>query len=552
MNDIINNIQAIKRQVRFSTQTCGVYKMTGEKDKVLYVGKAKNLKARLSSYLRLGALSKRVKVMLSQVVKIETFITKNEIEALLLEARLIKSLQPTYNIVLKDGKSYPYITISKHTYPSIAQHRDRFGEKSESHYYGPFTSATAVKQTILLLQKAFLLRGCSDKKFSSTKRPCFEYHVKRCSAPCIGKITKDDYYQLVKQAQDTLLGRNNKVEEQLLSAMKKYSDEQNYELAAVHRDRIRLLKQIQMQPMDFSFEKDAAFFGFICKEDLACVNMLSFKNKKSSGSTSYFIENCSDKSDSEILSTFLINLYSSTNLLPIQIYISDCIAERKMIEQALHKITHKPIKVFYAKNNREHDLLEFVYNNSRHSLEQKLNDYKDSLEKFKELSKIFLLPNIPKRIEVYDNSHMSGSYQVGVMVVAGQEGFLRNEYRKFTIKGKFLGDDYKMMKEVLTRRFSGKIRDIIPDFLLIDGGLGHVSTVQSVLQVLKVDVPFACMAKGFYRNTGKERFYMPGREGFTLANDSKIMLYLQLLRDETHRFAISLHRKKRDKQFIVS
>ncbi|QKX02090.1 excinuclease ABC subunit UvrC [Wolbachia endosymbiont of Dirofilaria (Dirofilaria) immitis] len=551
MNCVID-VQAIKKQIELSTQSCGVYKMTGEEGKVLYVGKAKNLKSRLSNYLRFGNLSKRVKVMLSQTIKIETFLTKNEIEALLLEARLIKSLKPTYNVMLKDGKSYPYIAISKHDYPSIAQHRGKL-KKGEFYYYGPFTSAIAVKQTILSLQKTFLLRVCSDKKFSLTKRPCFEHYVRRCSAPCIGKITKDDYYQSVKQARDTLLGRNNKVEEQLLFTMKKYSNEQNYELAAVYRDRIRLLKQIQMQPMDFSFEKDADFFSIVRKENLVCINMLSFRNKENYGSSSYFAENCNDNhSDDEILSAFLINLYNFADVTPVQIYIPDFITNKKIIEQALCKVTRKPIKVFHAKSGKERDLLEFVFNNSRYSLEQKLIDCKGSLEKLEKLSEVFSLPNIPKRIEIYDNSHISGSHQIGVMVVAGQEGFLKSEYRKFAIKGEVSSDDYKMMREVLIRRFSGEIKDIIPDFLLIDGGPGHVSAVQNVLQILRIDVPFACMAKGSCRSAGNEKFYMLGREEFSLANDSKTMLYLQLLRNEAHRFAIASHRKKRDKQFIVS
>ncbi|MDM8335585.1 excinuclease ABC subunit UvrC [Wolbachia pipientis] len=545
------NVQAIKKQIELSPQCCGVYQMVGNKGKVLYVGKAKNLKSRLSDYLRFESLSERIKVMLSQVVEVKTFLTKNEIEALLLEAQLIKSLKPPYNIVLKDGRSYPYIKISKHDYPRIVQYRGKF-KKSEFHYYGPFTSAAAVKQTILSLQKAFLLRVCSDRYFSSTRRPCLEYQVKRCSAPCVGKITKDDYWQSVKQARDTLLGRNGEVEKQLLSIMEKYSDEQNYELAAIYRDRVGFLKQIQMQPMDFSFEKDADFLSIVREKDLACIGVLSFRNKDNYGSTPYFVENCSDHPDDEILSTFLINLYNSANIPPVQTYVPGSVKDKEIIEQALCNITQKPIKVLHAKDKKELSLLKFVYDNSQHSLKQRLTDYKKNLEKLEELSKVFSLPNVPKRIEVYDNSHISGNQQVGVMVVAGQEGFLKGEYRKFTIKEKISGDDYKMMREVLTRRFSGKIKDIMPDFLLIDGGPGHVSIVQNLLETLNIDVPFACMAKGPYRNAGSERFYMPGREGFTLDNDSKVMLYLQLLRNEAHRFAITSHRKRRNKQFIVS
>ncbi|AAW70960.1 excinuclease ABC subunit UvrC [Wolbachia endosymbiont of Brugia malayi] len=545
------NIQAIKKQIELSPQSCGVYQMIGDKDKVLYVGKAKNLKSRLSNYLRYENLSERTKFMLSQVIKVEVLVTENEIDALLLEARLIKSLKPPYNIIFKDGRSYPYIVISKHNYPRIAQYRGKF-KKGEFHYYGPFISVAAVKQTMLSLQKTFLLRVCSDQYFASTKRPCIEYQIKRCSAPCVGKITKDDYCQSVKQTRDTLLGRNEKVKKQLSSTMEKCSKEENYELAAIYRDRLKFLEQIQMQSMDFSFEKDADFFGIARKEDLACIGVLSFRNKDNYGSTPYFVENCSDHPDDEILSTFLIKLYNSANIPPAQIYVSDFVTGKEIIEQALHNVTHKPIKALHAKSKKEHNLLKFVYDNSQRSLEQKLTDYKNNLEKFEELSKIFLLPNIPKRVEVYDNSHTSGNQQVGVMVVAGKEGFLKSEYRKFTIKGEILGDDYEMMREVLTRRFSNNTKDVVPDFLLIDGGPGHISVVQNVLNTLNINVPFACMAKGSYRNAGNERFYMPNREDFTLKNDSKVMLYLQSLRNEAHRFAITSHRKKRDKQFFVS
>ncbi|MDG7056058.1 MAG: excinuclease ABC subunit UvrC [Wolbachia endosymbiont of Meromenopon meropis] len=545
------NIQAIKKLIKSSPQSCGVYKMIGDKDKVLYVGKAKNLKLRLSSYLRLESLSERIKVMLSQVLRIETFLTKNEVDALLFEVQLIKSLKPPYNIVFKDGKSYPYITISKHDYPRIVRYRGKF-KKDGFHYYGPFLSSDSVKQTILSLQKAFLLRICSDRYFALAKRPCLEYQVKRCSAPCINKITKDDYYQSVKQARDTLLGRDKKVKEQLLFKMKKYSSEKNYELAAVCRDRIKFLEEIQTQRTDFSFEKDADFFGVVCEGDLACIGVLSFRDKDNYGSTPYFVENCNIYSDNEILSTFLINLYNLSNIPPAQIYVPDFVTDEEIIERAINNVTQKSIKVCYAKNEKEHNLLKFVRDNCRHSLKQKLIDSKNILEKLEELSKVFLLSSVPKRIEVYDNSHISGNYQVGVMIVVGQEGFLKNEYKKFTIKEKILGDDYKMMKEVLMRRFSGKIKHIIPDFLLIDGGAGHVSVVRNVLKTLNVNIPFACMSKGLYRNAGNEKFYMPNRKEFTLKNDSKVMLYLQLLRNEAHRFALTLHRKKRDKQIFTS
>lgn len=544
-------LKQYREQIKSSPESCGVYKMIGDKNKILYIGKAKNLKSRLSNYLQFESLSERIKVMISQVVKVETFITKNEIEALLLEAQLIKSLKPPYNIVLTDGKSYPYITISKHEYPRIAKYRGKF-KKDEFFYYGPFPSAAAVKNTILSLQRAFLLRVCSDQYFSSTKRPCIEYQIKRCSAPCVNKIAKDDYRQSVKQAQDTLLGKNKEVQKQLLSSMEKCSNEMNYELAAVYRDRLKFLQQIQMQTTDFSFEKDADFFSIAREADLACINVLSFRNNCNYGAVPHFIENCSDHLDEEILSTFLINFYNSVNVPPTQIYVPDSTQDTETIGQALCAVAKKSIRVLHAQNNEERKLLEFIYNNSQHSLEQKLTDYRNNLEKLEELSKVFSLPDIPKRIEIYDNSHISGNQQIGVMVVAGREGFLKSEYKKFTIKEEISGDDYRMMREVLTRRFSGNMKNLIPDFLLIDGGPGHVSIVQNVLDILGIHIPFACMAKGPDRNAGNERFYTLGREEFSLANDSKLMLYLQSLRNEAHRFAITTHRKKRDKQFIVS
>ncbi|WFW29615.1 MAG: excinuclease ABC subunit UvrC [Wolbachia endosymbiont of Menacanthus eurysternus] len=542
------NIQILKKEIESSPQSCGIYMMIGEKDEVLYVGKAKNLKSRLSSYVRYENLSERIKIMLSQIIKIKISITENEIDALLLEAQLIKSLKPPYNIVLKDGKSYSYITISKHDYPKIGRYRGKL-KKNKFYYYGPFPSSDAIKQIILSLQKAFLLRGCSDQHFS-LKQPCLEYQIQRCSAPCANKITKNDYYKSVKQAQDTLLGRNKEIKKQLLLEMEKYSSERNYELAATYRDRIKFLEQIQMQRTDFSFKGNADFFSIIHKKDLACIGILSFRNKENYGSTHFFIENCNDYLNEKILLTFLINLYNSTNNIPpTQIYVPNSIKNREIIENVLRNIFQNPIKIGHVKSKKENDLLKFIYNNTQYSLEQELIKRKNNLEKLEEFSKVFSLSNIPKRIEVYDNSHISGNQQVGVMIVAGLDGFLKKEYRKFNIKEKFLGDDYKMTKEVLTRRFSNK-KNITSDFLLIDGGPGHVSIVENVLKTLNINIPFACMAKGLYQNTEKEKFYMLGKK-FTLKNN-KVILYLQSLRNEAHRFAISSHRKKRDKELFTS
>ncbi|MBV0900054.1 MAG: excinuclease ABC subunit UvrC [Wolbachia endosymbiont of Fragariocoptes setiger] len=526
-------------------QNCGVYKMIGEKNRVLYIGKAKNLRSRLFSYCNLENLSERIKVMLSKVVKIEIFITENEIEAFLLEAQLIKSLSPTYNILLKDGKSYPYIVISKHDYPRIAKYRGRLkGDKF--YYYGPFPSATAVNSTIKSLQALFSLRGCKDEIFHTVKKPCFQYQLSLCSAPCVNKITKENYGALVKQAKNTLLGKNREVEKKLHFLMQRYSREERYDLAALYKERLEFLKQIQTKVTDFYCTKDADFLNIAREGNSACIHVLSFRDQCNYGSIPYFIENCEGHSDDEIFSTFLADLYNKVDY-PMQIYVPTCISQIDIIEQALCKTAQKSIKVLYANTGKERDLLKSIYNNSLHSLKQKLIQCKSNLDKLEGIAKIFSLKYTPNRIEIYDNSHISGGQQVGVMVVAGKDGFLKNEYRKFTVPSG--GNDYKMMKEMLIKRFSGSIKDVMPDFLLIDGGPGHVSLVDSIFRTFQVNIPFACIAK---RDEESERFYMPNREEFTLPSDNSGMLYLQLLRNEAHRFAITSHRKKRSKTFLVS
>ena len=529
----------------YTPQNCGVYKMIGEKNQVLYIGKAKNLRSRLLSYCNLENLSDRIKVMISKVIKIEVFITENEIEAFLLEAQLIKSLSPTYNILLKDGKSYPYIVISKHDYPRITKYRGRL-KNDKFYYYGPFPSATAVNSTIKSLQALFLLRGCKDEIFHTIKKPCFQYQLSLCSAPCVNKITKENYGMLVTQAKNALLGKNREMEKKLYSLMIKYSREERYDLAALYKGRLEFLKHIQTKVTDFSFIKNADFLNIAREGNSACIHVLSFRDQCNYGSIPYFIENCDGHSDYDIFSTFLAGLYNKVDT-PMQIYVPTCISKIDVIEQALCKTAQKSIKVLHAKTKKERDLLKSLYNNSLSSLIQKLTNYKSNLNNLEGIAQIFSLKHIPKRVEIYDNSHISGGQQVGVMVVAGKEGFLKNEYRRFTVPSG--GNDYKMMKEMLIKRFSGNIKNIMPDFLLIDGGPGHISLVDNILKTFQINIPFACIAK---RDAESERFYMPNREEFTLPSDNRVMLYLQLLRNEAHRFAITSHRKKRSQEFLVS
>lgn len=541
-------VEIVKQQAIISPHKCGVYKMLGVNGNFLYIGKARNLNARLSDYLRIDTLSQRIRTMITQVAKVEVIVTQNEVEALLLEAQLIKALKPRYNIMLKDDKSYPYIAISQHAYPRISKYRGHL--KDGCYYYGPFPSVSAVNNAIISICKTFLLRTCSDKNFSSRVRPCIEYQIKRCSAPCVKKISQMDYVSSVKQAQKTLSGKNKEVQTQLLAAMKQHSENMNYELAAVLRDRLRSLQAIQMKTVDFYFPEDADFIGLAKEMDSFCIQVLSFRNGCNYSSTPYFFCECNSITDNEVLTAFIMQFYKAN--IPNKIFTHLDINELDVASQALSKIAGYQVKVLCAKSDAERGLLEFADNNAKQTLVSKSLTSMEILEKLKGIARVFSLSSIPERIEVYDNSHISGNQQVGVMIVAGRDGFLRNEYRKFSINTDKKSDDYAMIEEVLKRRFFGKIKDVIPDLLLIDGGPGHLSVVSGILKKLQLNVPFVCMAKGPDRNAGCERFYMLDREAFTLKKDDKIMLYLQLLRNEAHRFAITTHRKKRGKLFMLS
>ncbi|WP_339047574.1 excinuclease ABC subunit UvrC [Candidatus Mesenet endosymbiont of Phosphuga atrata] len=541
-------IEVVKQQAKISPQKCGIYKMLDVHGNFLYIGKARNLNIRLADYLRTNTLARRIRNMIAQIANIEIIVTQNEAEALLLEAQLIKALKPRYNIMLKDDKSYPYIAISQHEYPRISKYRGHL--KDGYYYYGPFPSVSAVNNVIISICKTFLLRTCSDRNFSSRARPCIEYQIKRCSAPCVQKISQMNYISSVKQAQKTLSGRSKEVQTQLLTAMKQHSKNMNYELAAVLRDRLRSLQAIQMKIIDFCFPEDADFIGIAEKLDSFCVQVLSFRNGYNYNSTPYFLYENNNVTGDEILTAFIMQFYKIN--IPNKIFTHLSVNEPDVMSQALSKIAGHQVEVLCAKNDAELKLLEFANNNAEQTLISKSLTSTETLEKLKGIVRVFSLSYIPERIEVYDNSHISGNQQIGVMIVAGKDGFLKNEYRKFSINTSKKSDDYAMIEEVLKRRFSGKIKNVAPDLLLIDGGPGHLSVVSNTLKKLQLNIPFVCMAKGHDRNAGCENFYMLNRGAFTLKKDDKIMLYLQFLRNEAHRFAITTHRKKRDKLFILS
>lgn len=558
----------------------GVYRMVNAGGDVIYVGKAKNLLKRLTNYTQGNRLEYRIQNMVANVASLEIITTKTEVEALLLEANLIKKYEPKYNILLKDDKSYPYILLTtEHGFPRIEKHRG--AKKQKGKYYGPFPSAGAVNKAIADLQKAFLVRPCSDSFFDARKRPCMEYQIKRCSAPCANKISKEEYAHLVKQVSDFLEGKSREVQEELVQLMEEASHNMNYEKAATYRDRIKALNQIQAkQTIHMDSIKDADIIGMHRESGQCCIQVFFFRSGRNLGNSPFFPKHTEGATDAEVLSSFLLQFYND-NPPPFEVIIGLAIDGRAAIRQALTELAGHTVKITVPKAGGKTKLVKDAVRNAENSMRQKmLGKAKQEMLLF-EIGKLFDLPSSPKRIEVYDNSHISGKHEVGAMIVAGPEGFNKKSYRKFNIKGDIAekGDDYAMLEQVLRRRFARERRNqelrklepkkelneislalasdipdsTLPDLLLIDGGAGQLSVANRVLTELGYnDIKFVCISKGPDRNAGREQFHIVGKEPFTLPHDSTVLYYLQILRDEAHRFAIGSHRNKRGKSVTKS
>lgn len=535
----------------------GVYRMLNDKGEHLYIGKAKNLKARVSNYAQAGAVNARMQRMISQVAKMESTTTRSEAEALLLEANLIKKFQPRYNILLKDDKSFPYIFFSgDHDFPRISKHRGAKSKKGK--YFGPFVSAHAVNETLTLMQKAFLLRPCSDNIFKNRTRPCLQYQIKRCSAPCVNKISKDDYDDLVKQAHAFLSGKNQQVREHLVEQMQAYSLKMHYEKARVIRDRIRAITQVQQEQHANNLPLGNADILVVTrKENQACVLMMAVRSGRNYGNRSWFPARSESYSEAEILENFMGQFYQRQPP-PHTILINTVIESAHILEEALAMRAGHKVELVSPLRGDKKKLVELAERNAREALQRHLTANASNVEQLAEIQKLFKLEDTPQRIEVYDNSHISGTHAVGAMIVAGPEGFIKNEYRKFNIKQPETkeGDDYGMMREVFMRRFKRmqESEDAKrPDLVLIDGGAGQLSTITQLFEELGVDsVPYVAISKGPDRNAGREFFHLPGKEPFQLKENSPVLHYLQRLRDEAHRFAIGTHRAKRAKTMQAS
>jgi excinuclease ABC subunit C len=534
----------------------GVYRMLDAESRVLYVGKARNLKARVSNYSRPGNHSGRIARMISETTRMMFLTTRTETEALLLEQNLIKQLKPRYNVLLRDDKSFPNILVTKtHEYPQIKKHRG--AKKEKGSYYGPFASAGAVNRTLNQLQRVFLLRNCSNSDFETRTRPCLQYQIKRCSGPCVGLISPDDYAATVRDAELFLQGRTKGIQEALATQMNAASEEMEFERAAALRDRIKALTQVQTaQGINPQATAEADVIGLYIDGGQACVQVFFIRANQNWGNHDYYPRISGDEDPSEVMEAFVGQFYSDREP-PRAVILSHGLDNDDLMAAALAEKAGRKVEVIVPQRGEKAELVQGALRNARESLARKMSETATQGRLLKGLAKAFDLPKVPQRIEVYDNSHIQGAFAVGGMIVAGPEGFDKNQYRKFNIKGDDLtpGDDFGMMKEVMTRRFKRLLKEdpdrtsgMWPELLLIDGGAGQVSSVREIMTELGVgDVPMIGVAKGEDRDAGKEVFYRTGKPVMALRHNDPVLYFIQRMRDEVHRFAIGTHRAKRAK-----
>ncbi|NDE91027.1 MAG: excinuclease ABC subunit UvrC [Alphaproteobacteria bacterium] len=532
------------KQVPFSP---GVYRMVSANGDVLYVGKAKSLKKRVTSYTQIERLSNRIQRMVALTHHLEIVVTHTEAEALLLEANFIRHYQPPFNVLLRDDKSYPYILITKdHDFPQLVKYR---GSKDrDGWYFGPFASSDAVNETMGVLMRGFMIRNCSDSFFAARKRPCLQYHIKRCTAPCVAKVSKDDYARQVQEAREFLLGKNDALLEHLQQDMQRASAQMDFEEAAHLRDRIRTLATIQAkQNINLHGVGDVDVVAIAREAGHICIQIFFIRNDRNYGNRAFFPQADAALSNAEILSTFLAQFYSDKPA-PKQLFISEIAEDMDVLCDALKT------SILIPKLGAKKGLLDMATQNAREALARRLADRKSQNALLEGVAACFGLPEPAQRIEVYDNSHTSGTHAVGAMIVAGVEGFIKKAYRKFNIKDAQLakGDDYGMMREMLRRRFTRLNEEADegnkPDLVLIDGGMGQLNAALETLAELGLsDIPVVGIAKGPDRNAGRERFFMQGRADFQLEARDPVLYFLQRLRDESHRFVIGSHRARRVK-----
>ena len=564
---LAGGVEVIRAYLRTLPNAPGVYRMMDGRGQVLYVGKARSLRKRVVAYTNPAKLPNRLRRMVAETTAMEFVTTHTEVEALLLEINLIKRLKPRYNVLLRDDKSFPHILLTTgEQWPQLAKHRGAQNRKGE--YFGPFASAGAVNRTLTALERAFLLRSCSDAVFQSRTRPCLLYQIKRCSAPCVGRIDEEGYARLVEEARAFLTGDSQAVQRRLSQSMEEASERLDFEAAALYRDRIRALAHVQAhQDINVAGLGDADVVGVHHEGGHSCVQVFFFRGGQNYGNRAYFPTNTQNQSQPELLAAFIGQFYSERPA-PAQVLVSEPVAESELLAEALSVRAERKVRIHQPLRGPKRKLVEHARINAREALGRRLAESTTQRRLLEGVAAAFGLDAPPRRIEVYDNSHVGGTHAVGAMIVAGPEGLMKSAYRKFNIRsagavnaaelepGEITpGDDYGMMREVLTRRFARALKEdperqgeSWPDMVIIDGGAGQLSTARKVLAEMGVhQVAIVAVAKGPDRNAGRERFFLPDRPPLSLPPNDPTLYFLQRLRDEAHRFAIGTHRARRSK-----
>jgi len=564
----IHGAEVIRNFVKTLPSAPGVYRMFDEAGEVVYVGKARNLKARVTNYTRPEGLDIRIRRMIEATRNMEFVRTETEAEALLLEANLIKRLKPRFNVLLRDDKSFPYILIAtEHEAAELRKHRGNRNRKG--HYFGPFASALAVKRTITALQRAFLLRTCSDSFYKGRTRPCMLHQIKRCSAPCTGEISIGDYNELVDEARQFLSGKSKVVQDHLVKDMNEAAENLDFERAALLRDRLSALALVQSQgDVAAKTVEEADIFAIAQEAGQFCIQVFFFRAYQNWGNHAFRPRADASLSEAEVLEAFIGQFYDD-RAPPSQVLLSHELSEPELMSEALSARAGRKVSILVPQRGEKKDLVQHARNNAREALGRQLAEGATQKTLLEGVATLFGLDEPPRRIEVYDNSHISGTNAVGAMIVAGEEGLSKKHYRTFNIRSTDItpGDDFGMMREVLTRRFTrlanesdpqmetdeGVMPDW-PDVVFIDGGAGQLNAVREVIAGLELprEVIFIGIAKGEERDAGREKFFMEGREAFMLPHRDPVLYYVQRLRDEAHRFAIGTHRARRQKAAITN
>ncbi|MBW8271414.1 excinuclease ABC subunit UvrC [Caldovatus aquaticus] len=558
---VLEGVRVIESALPALPLAPGVYRMLDARGEALYVGKARALRKRVAAYTQIGRLPERLRRMVHETRSLEVVTTASEAEALLLEANLIKRLRPRYNIVLRDDKSYPWLVLTEdHPFPQIAKHR---GERRKgASYFGPFASAWAVNQTLAALQRVFLLRSCRDTVFESRDRPCLLHQIRRCSAPCVGRISREDYAALVREAKEFLSGGTPSIQRRLAAEMEAAAERLEFERAAALRDRIRALTHVQGHDrINMEGVGDADVVALCQLAGQSAVQVFFFRGGRNYGNRAFFLGHArGDQAEGEVLQSFVAQLYDDLPPPPL-VLLSHALPEQALVAEALSTRAGRRVELHRPQRGDKRAAVEHALTNAREALERRLAEGTAQAALLEGVAKAFGLPAPPARIEVYDNSHIRGANAYGVMIAAGPEGFLKSAYRKFGIRGPVApGDDFAMMREVFERRFGRAVKEdprresgAWPDLVLIDGGLGQLNAARAALDALGCgDIALVAIAKGPDRDAGREWFHQPGREPFQLPPRDPVLYYLQRLRDEAHRFAVSAHRAGRSRSLVRS